>query len=101
MPGGRFPRHLIRKLKGKNWPLVSLAAVRDIRTYLREIEREAILTARGLGHSVEDIAESLGVSPERADELVRSVEAGAAETEEEAAHRDETIVIPDLEQKHD
>ena len=85
----------MRKLEGKNWPLVRLAAVRDLRAYLLRVEREAILTARGLGDSVEDIAGSLGISRERAEQLVRSVEAAAGQAEAEGG----TIVLPDLESK--
>lgn len=57
-----FPRRLIRNLENLNLPLMALAAVRDLRGYLDEVEGDALLRARDLGASAEDIAQALGIT---------------------------------------
>jgi hypothetical protein len=56
-------RSLIRKLEHiESFPLIGLQAVRELRDDLAEVEAEAILRAREMGASLEDIAESMGLT---------------------------------------
>jgi DNA-binding MarR family transcriptional regulator len=57
------PRSLIRKLENvEAFPLVGLQAIRELREELDAIETQAILRARELGASLEDIAEAMGIT---------------------------------------
>jgi transcriptional regulator with PAS, ATPase and Fis domain len=62
MPSREFPRQAIRKLEHPNFPLLALAAVRDVRAYLDEVEEEAIPKSLELGASADDLAEALGIT---------------------------------------
>jgi hypothetical protein len=56
-------RSLIRKLEHiESFPLIGLQAIRELRDDLAEVEAEAILRAREMGASLEDIAESMGLT---------------------------------------
>lgn len=56
-------RALLRKLEHANaFPLVALQALRELRADLDVIEAEALLRARELGASLEDIAEALEIT---------------------------------------
>lgn len=56
-------RALLRKLEHANaFPLVALQALRELRTDLDAVEAEALLRARELGASLEDIAEALEIT---------------------------------------
>lgn len=56
-------RSLIRKLEHiESFPLIGLLAIRELRDDLAEVEAEAILRAREMGASLEDIAESMGLT---------------------------------------
>ena len=56
-------RALLRKLEHANvFPLVALQALRELRTDLDALEAEAMVRARELGASLEDIAEALGIT---------------------------------------
>lgn len=56
-------RALLRKLEHADaFPLVALQALRELRTDLDAVEAEAILRARELGASLEDIAEALEIT---------------------------------------
>ena len=58
----RFPRALIRLLESRDLPVQTLAAIREMRTYLDELEGSTLLRARELGASSADIARALGIS---------------------------------------
>jgi DNA-binding transcriptional ArsR family regulator len=56
-------RALLRKLENADaFPLVALQALRELRADLDAVEAEALLRARELGASLEDIAESLEIT---------------------------------------
>lgn len=56
-------RALIRKLENVDaFPMVALQAIRELRTDLDVVEAEAIIRARELGASLEDIAEAMEMS---------------------------------------
>jgi hypothetical protein len=56
-------RALLRKLEHADaFPLIALQALRELRTDLDAVEGEAILRARELGASLEDIADALEIT---------------------------------------
>ena len=56
-------RALLRKLEHVNaFPLVALQALRELRAELEAMEAEAMLRARELGASLEDIADALEIT---------------------------------------
>jgi hypothetical protein len=56
-------RALLRKLANVDaFPLIALQAVHELRADLDAVEAEAILRARDLGASLEDIAEALQIT---------------------------------------
>jgi hypothetical protein len=60
---GKLPRGITRKLEQhREFPLSALEAVTEARRVLDEVECEAIACARERGATLEDIAETLGVS---------------------------------------
>jgi hypothetical protein len=58
-----IPRSLLRKAESwQEFPLVALAAQRDLRDCLSQLESQAVKSARDKGAPWTDIAEALGVS---------------------------------------
>jgi hypothetical protein len=56
-------RTLLRKLENvEAFPLITLQAVRDLRGEIDGVEARAILRARELGASLEDIADAMGIT---------------------------------------
>jgi hypothetical protein len=56
-------RALLRKLENADaFPLIALQAVRELRGDLDALEAQALLRARELGASLEDIAEALEIT---------------------------------------
>ena len=56
-------RALLRKLEHADaFPLVALKAIREFRTDLDAVEADAMVRARELGASLEDIAEALEIT---------------------------------------
>ena len=56
-------RALIRKLENVDaFPLIALQALRELRADLESVEAEALLRARDLGASLEDIAEAMQIT---------------------------------------
>jgi DNA-directed RNA polymerase specialized sigma24 family protein len=56
-------RELIRKLENADaFPLVALQALRELEAELETLQGEAILRARELGASLEDIADAMGIT---------------------------------------
>jgi hypothetical protein len=71
---GSFPRHALRKLENrKNFPLVALAAVREVRDHIDEVERAALSRAIELGAGAEDLAEALGITRQGAYYKIHSI----------------------------
>lgn len=71
-----FPRHLGRKVENENFPLVAMAAMRDLRRYLDEAEDEALRKALELGAGAEDIADALGITRQGAYYKIKALEKG-------------------------
>ena len=93
----RFPRGVIRKIEGTEFPLNVLEAVRDLRAYLDRVEAEALLKARELGASAPLMADALGVTRQGVYHKLKVLE--EAKTDQPEKGSDEPIVIPDLEAK--
>jgi len=56
-------RALIRKLENVDaFPLIALQALRELRVDLESVEAEALLRARDLGASLEDIADAMEIT---------------------------------------
>jgi DNA-directed RNA polymerase specialized sigma24 family protein len=58
-------RATLRKLEHEHahaFPLIALQAIHEARADIDEVEAEAILRARELGASLEDIAEAMGIT---------------------------------------
>ena len=56
-------RALMRKLENVDaFPLIALQALRELRADLESVEAEALLRARELGASLEDIADALEIT---------------------------------------
>jgi DNA-binding CsgD family transcriptional regulator len=85
----RFPRPIIRKLESTNLPLQGLAAIRELRQYLDDLESECLLRARQLGASPVDMASALGITRQGVYNKLRSLEPNKTERE--------PVVIPELE----
>jgi hypothetical protein len=84
----RFPRHLIKKVDNRQpFPLLALEAITQIRVHLDDAEHEAILRARELGASAEDIADALGITRQGAYYKLKALEKDETEP-------DVTIVLP-------
>jgi DNA-directed RNA polymerase specialized sigma24 family protein len=56
-------RSALRKLENvEAFPLIALQALREVRSELDDLEAKAILRARELGASLEDIADAMGIT---------------------------------------
>lgn len=56
-------RSLVRKLDhADTFPLIALQAARRLRAELDDLESRAIMRARAMGASLEDIAEAMGIT---------------------------------------
>jgi hypothetical protein len=96
----KFPRRLIRKVEGRDtFPLVALGALQELRTHLDEVEAEAILRAKELGASGEDIAEALGITRQGAYYKMKQLEqAERADDDGDGSHADIAVVtLPESE----
>ena len=69
-----FPRHTIRKIENMNFPLIALGAMQELCEYLDEAEAEALVKARDLGASAEDIATALGITRQGAYYKLKALE---------------------------
>jgi CRP-like cAMP-binding protein len=61
-----LPRDLIRRAENENFPLIGLAALRELRKRLDELEAAAMLRAREMGASTSDMGEALGLTRQAA-----------------------------------
>lgn len=57
-----IPSNLLRKVSNLELPLSALAAIREIRDRLEELERVLIQQARKKGASWGDVADAIGIS---------------------------------------
>jgi hypothetical protein len=69
-----FPRQTIRKIENMNFPLIALEAMRELCVYLDQAEAEALVRARDLGASAEDIANALGITRQGAYYKLKALE---------------------------
>ena len=77
-------RALLRKLENADaFPLFALQAIRELRTDLDSVEAQALLRARDLGASLEDIAEALEITRQGVAYKLKSL----------AEHRDDDDVV--------
>jgi hypothetical protein len=102
MAPGLFPRHTFRKLENRdNFPLIALAAAREVGAYIDEVEEAALSRALELGAGAEDIAEALGITRQGAYYKIRSLQkrqrAAATGSEEpsEDPRGSDVVVLPD------
>jgi DNA-directed RNA polymerase specialized sigma24 family protein len=86
-----FPQHLISRVERVETPLVSLEAVRELRDYLSRIEETAILRARDLGSSPEQIAKALGITRQGVHYKLRHI------LDRREQEQGKVVEIPDLE----
>jgi transposase-like protein len=95
----KFPRRLIRRVEGLDtFPLVALSALLELRAYLDEVEAEAILQAKELGASAEDIAEALGITRQGAYYKIKQLERGEpADNNRDGGEEDITVTLPEAE----
>jgi hypothetical protein len=88
-----LPRDVIRRTENENFPLIGLAAVRELRRKLDELESAAIMRAREMGASTTDIGEALGLTRQAAYYRIRHIlERRASEQKGDAL-----VVLPDTE----
>ncbi len=88
-----IPRDLLRRTENENFPLVGLAALRELRRALDDLEAAAILRAREMGASAADIGEALGLTRQAAHYRIRHI----LDRQDQRATEDGTIIIPDTE----
>jgi hypothetical protein len=73
-------RDLVRKLENvEAFPLIALQALRELRADLDGVEAEAILRARELGASLEDIAEAMEITRQGVAYKLKAIENGNGE----------------------
>ena len=93
----KFPRRLIRRIEGRDiFPLIALEALPALRAHLDEVEAEAILQAREMGASAEDIAQALGITRQGAYYKMKALER-AESADNKDADDDITLTLPDTE----
>jgi transcriptional regulator with PAS, ATPase and Fis domain len=93
----KFLRRLIRQVEGRDtFPLVALSALHELRAHLDEVEAEAILRARELGASAEDIAQALGITRQGAYYKMKQLER-AESADMNDADDDITLTLPETE----
>ena len=66
-----LPRHLLRRASNADLPLDALAAIRELRAELVELERRHVLAARALGASWDDVARALGITRQALQQRMR------------------------------
>jgi transposase-like protein len=93
----KFPRRLIRRLEGREtFPLVALGTLRELRSYLDEVEAEAIRRAKEMGASADDIAEALGITRQGAYYKLKQLHRSES-AETRGGVEDVTVKLPETE----
>ncbi|HEX6400357.1 MAG TPA: hypothetical protein VF108_07840 [Actinomycetota bacterium] len=90
----------LRKLENADaFPLIALQSIREARAGIDEIEAHAILRARELGASLEDIADAMGITRQgvayRLKQLAKEHAPHADDVVELSTHR--VVAVPDVE----
>lgn len=87
-------RNALRKVENaETFPLAALQALKDLRSQLDHAESDAILRARGLGASLEDIAEAMGITRQGVAYRIKTIRA------REAAEPDRVVDLSDAEEQ--
>jgi hypothetical protein len=87
-------RALLRKLENvESFPLIALAALPEIRADLDAVEAEALLRARELGASLEDIADALEITRQGVAYKLKALAANGDAQEDETEPKAEAEVI--------
>ena len=90
----KFPRQLIRKAEDEMSPLRVLEGVGELRKYLDDLERQALLDARKMGVSPSQMAEALGITRQGVHHKLKKID---RETVAERPSHGDSVVIPELE----
>lgn len=86
-----FPKSAVRKVeKHETFPLVALVGITDLRSYLNAVEAEAIVRARDLGATAEDIADALGITRQGVYYKLRALNSEGSEIDEQSESRTDT-----------
>lgn len=94
----KFPRRLIRRIEGRDtFPLVALSTVQELRAHLDQVEAEAILRARELGATAEDIAQALGITRQGAYYKMKQLERAGTADGVSSGDEDITVTLPETE----
>jgi transposase-like protein len=93
----RFLRRLIRQVENReNFPLVALGALHELRGYLDQTEADAILRAKEMGASAEDIAEALDITRQGAYYKLKQLERTES-TDADGESDDIAVTLPEAE----
>jgi len=93
-------RALVRKLENTDaFPLIALQALRELRADLDLVEAEALVRARELGASLEDIADALEITRQGVSYKLKAL-ADAEHHEEDATAEDEVVDVREPEARN-
>lgn len=92
MTSEKVPRHLIRKAEDTVSPLRVLEGVGELRKYLDELEKQALLDARAQGVSPTDMAVALGITRQGVHHKLRQLDRRSA-----SLRSMELLAIPEIE----
>jgi DNA-directed RNA polymerase specialized sigma24 family protein len=77
-----FNRSALRKVdNADSFPLAALQALQELRSQLNSAENDAILRARELGASLEDVAEAMGITRQGVAYRLKTIQAREAAPE--------------------
>lgn len=81
-----FPKATMRKIERREtFPLVALAGITELRTYLNAVEAEGIAKARDLGATAEEIADALGITRQGVYYKFKALDRAGGDTDESSA----------------
>ena len=86
-------RNALRRVENaETFPLAALQALRELRSQLDQAENDAILRARELGASLEDVAEAMGITRQGVAYRLKTIQT-------RAAARDHLVDLADAEEQ--
>ena len=89
-------RALMRKLENVDaFPLIALQALRELRADLDSVEEQALLRARDLGASLEDIADALEITRQGVAYKLKTLAGNGDEADGDAAAEIVDVTAPD------
>ena len=87
-------RNALRRVENaETFPLAALQALRELRSQLDQAENDAILRARELGASLEDVAQAMGITRQGVAYRLKTIQA-------RAAARDHVVDLADAEEEN-